>query len=75
MALISKDTPGMKQYRKKPVVIHAKQMTEPFEVMTLEGLMRGSTGDYLVIGVKGEAYPVREDIFLETYEEADDDQS
>jgi hypothetical protein len=37
-------------------------------VGTLEGNMRAKTGDYIVRGVKGEIYPVRADIFAETYE-------
>lgn len=39
-----------------------------FEVHTLEGVMRGGPDDWLVRGVKGELYPVRHDIFEETYE-------
>ena len=43
-------------------------MNAPFTVKTLEGEMRGNAGDYLVTGIKGEQYPVRKDIFEETYE-------
>ena len=35
---------------------------------TLEGEMHVSDGDYIVKGVKGEFYPVKKEIFLETYE-------
>lgn len=59
----------MKQYRKKPLVITAEQQSNHFRVDTLEGIMYGNPGDYLVIGIKGEKYPVRRDIFEETYEE------
>lgn len=36
-------------------------------VKTLEGNMKANAGDYIIKGVKGEFYPCREDIFLETY--------
>lgn len=35
---------------------------------TLEGEMRCSVGDYVIKGIKGEFYPCKEDIFLQTYE-------
>lgn len=35
---------------------------------TLEGNMTVRKGDYIIKGVKGEFYPCREDIFLETYD-------
>ena len=37
-------------------------------IKTLEGDMRAIKGDYILKGVKGELYPCRRDIFLETYE-------
>lgn len=46
----------------------AKQMDKDFEVETLEGTMKGHKGDYLVIGIKGEQYVVKEEIFKETYQ-------
>lgn len=60
---------GWKRYRKKPVIIKARQMDGKFAVDTLEGQMHGNKGDYLVRGVKGEFYPVKKEIFEETYEE------
>lgn len=38
------------------------------EIQTLEGTMRANYGDYIVKGVQGEYYPVKPDIFHETYE-------
>ena len=58
----------LKLYRKRPVVIFAAQMDEPFEVETLEGTMRGSAGDYLIRGIVGEFYPCKPSIFEATYE-------
>lgn len=43
----------------------------PFaEIETLEGLMKASTGDFIIQGVKGEFYPCKPDIFLATYDKA-----
>jgi len=41
------------------------------EIKTLEGVMRGETGDYIIKGVKGEIYPCKPDIFALTYEPVD----
>lgn len=60
-----------KKFRKKPVVIQAAEMGCDFTVPTLEGKMQGSKGDFLIIGVRGEAYPCKREIFFETYEDAD----
>lgn len=38
------------------------------QIQTLEGLMRGNGGDYIIKGVQGEIYPCKPDIFLVTYE-------
>jgi hypothetical protein len=59
-------------YRKRPLVIWAKKMREPFEVVTLEGTMSGKAGDYLIKGVEGEEYPCDAEIFKKTYERADE---
>lgn len=37
-------------------------------IVTLEGIMEASPGDYIIRGVKGEFYPCKPDIFTETYE-------
>lgn len=38
------------------------------EIHTLEGVMRGDLGDWIIQGVKGELYPCKPDIFAATYE-------
>jgi hypothetical protein len=43
-------------------------MDEVFEVNTLEGIMTGNAGDYLMMGVSGEYYPCAQDIFEKSYE-------
>lgn len=85
----------MSKFRKKPVVIEARQFTDDdsayailrwaggpvgvvsdcgilsLEVLTLEGTMRASRGDWIIRGVKGEFYPCKPDVFAATYEQAD----
>ena len=56
-------------YRKKPIVITAQKMDEPFQVETLEGVMSGKAGDYLVTGIRGEQYPCDSAIFEASYDE------
>jgi hypothetical protein len=58
----------MGKFRKKPVVIEAIQITRPMTVTTLEGVMSGNVGDWLITGVKGEQYFCKPDIFEATYE-------
>ena len=38
-------------------------------IITLEGDMKASKGDYIIKGVKGEFYPCKPDIFEQSYEE------
>ena len=37
-------------------------------VNTLEGVMQGSPGDWIIRGINGEYYPCKRDIFLKTYD-------
>ena len=37
-------------------------------IPTLEGNMKASVSDWIIKGVSGEFYPIRNDIFHETYE-------
>ena len=59
---------NFKACMKKPVAVLAVQMNEEFIVTTLEGPLKGHSGDYLIVGVRGERYPIRKDIFEETYD-------
>ena len=38
-------------------------------IETLEGVLRGNAGDYIIQGVKGEIYACKPDIFALTYEQ------
>ena len=60
-----------KFYVKRPVPVLAVQVDDDFVIDTLEGTLVGKKGDYLVMGVKGELYPVKKDIFEQTYEPVD----
>ena len=40
-------------------------------IYTLEGVMTGDKGDWIIKGVKGECYPCKPDIFEQTYEPAE----
>jgi hypothetical protein len=63
-----------KRYRKKPVIISARLWTGPgvLTILTLEGEMTASPGDYIITGVAGEKYPCKPQIFLATYEPVDE---
>jgi hypothetical protein len=62
------------KYRKKPVVIDAILNTgPPVTIKTLEGTMIAETGDWIIMGVKGERYPCKPDIFDMTYEAVEED--
>lgn len=53
---------------KKVIPIKVVQIQEPFIVETMEGSMTGKAGDYLVVGIKGDIYPIDQQIFEETYD-------
>jgi hypothetical protein len=63
----------MAKYRKRPVVIDAVKLTRAVDIHTLEGVMRGEVGDWLITGVKGEQYACKDDIFQATYDVVPDD--
>jgi hypothetical protein len=54
--------------RKKPISVSAVEMNDYFEVITMEGVMTGRPGDFLIRGIKDELYPCQRNIFLESYE-------
>ncbi len=56
------------EYRKK-TTIRAVKMSAEFEVVTIEGSVKGKAGDWLAKGVNGELYPINAEVFEKTYEE------
>lgn len=43
-----------------------------FNILTLEGMMKISLGDYVIKGIKGEFYPCKPDIFEASYEKVNE---
>jgi len=57
-----------KEAIKKPIRIKCVQINEPFMVETMEGTLKGKPGDWLMVGVNGEMYPIDQEIFRKTYD-------
>ena len=49
-------------------VEHDGDAPHALAVRTLEGTMRADVGDWVIKGIRGEFYPIKGDIFSETYE-------
>jgi len=59
----------MPKFKKKPIIVEATQVEEPTNVLTMDqGRVRALPGDWIITGIKGEQYPCKNDIFVETYE-------
>ena len=56
-----------RQAVKKPIPVRCVQMQEAFTVETMEGTLSGKAGDWLMVGVAGEMYPIDREIFEKTY--------
>ena len=41
------------------------------DINTLEGIMKSDKGDYIILGVNGEVYPCKPDIFEKTYDKSE----
>lgn len=62
------DPGAWKAYRKKPIQVKARKVVREEKIETLEGVMTARPGDFVIMGVKGEFYPCKPDIFEKTYE-------
>lgn len=49
--------------------VNVDGLTSSLGIATLEGEMMATASDWIIQGVKGEFYPVKDAIFRETYEE------
>lgn len=58
---------NFKKAVKKPIPVKCFQIDEEFEVQTLEGVMKGKKGDWLMVGILGEMYLCDSAIFDKTY--------
>ena len=58
-----------KKARKKPVVVHFREVTEKEVINTREGQQTAfPEQDFIIRGVEGEEYPIKKDIFEKTYD-------
>lgn len=59
----------MKKYKvvKNRIPISAFQTNKPMDIQTLEGTMHADAGDWILTGIEGEQWPVKEEIFKKTY--------
>jgi hypothetical protein len=57
-----------KEAIKRPLKIRCVQIGEDFEVETMEGVLKGKKGDWLMVGVEGEVYPCENSIFRASYD-------
>ncbi|KAF0376483.1 hypothetical protein [Pediococcus acidilactici] len=53
---------------KKPIIVDVYQTDKPMDIKTLEGTMHANKGDWIITGVDGEQWPVKDSIFQKTYE-------
>lgn len=60
------------KFIKKPLVVNAHQMQQPFQIHTSEGVMRGKKGDWLIEGINGEMYPCRNAVFHKSFDAVPD---
>ena len=44
------------------------RFADEIRIFTLEGYMTATDGDYIIIGVEGEIYPCKPEIFKKTYD-------
>jgi hypothetical protein len=54
-----------------PRVVYDPQQRCAF-IDTLEGRMRADIGDWIILGVKGELYPCKPDVFEASYDPVED---
>ena len=53
---------------KKPIPVEAYQTDKGLIIKTLEGDMTANPGDWILTGINGEQWPVRNEIFKKTYD-------
>ncbi len=65
---MSFDNLNWRKARKKPIIVEYAELDKPCVIQTLEGRLYAHPKDEFIIrGIKGEFYPIRKDIFYETY--------
>jgi len=51
---------------------YAQNLDGTVSIETLEGTMIANKGDFIIMGIKGEMYPCKPDIFEATYEKVEE---
>lgn len=54
-----------------PEEFRDNRIGRPLGIVTLEGIMHISKGDWIIRGIKGEYYPCKPDVFEATYEKVE----
>jgi len=62
----------MPRFRRKSVEIEARKIMKAMTIKTLDGIMFGNPGDWLVTGIRGEQYFMKRGIFVKMYEPVDE---
>ena len=60
---------GFHLYHKR-VTFLSRRMPEAFAVYTPDGLQQGAAGDYVILNLSGECWPIPARLFQETYGQA-----
>jgi hypothetical protein len=60
---------GFRLYHKR-VTFLARRMSEAFAVYTPEGMQQGAAGDYVILNLAGECWPIPARLFEQTYGQA-----
>ena len=62
---------GYSEFTKLPIPVKARKTKRMIIIQTLEGDMRAMPGDWVITGINGEKYPVKDEIFKKTYRPSD----
>ena len=57
---------GFRLYHRR-VTFLARRMPEAFAVYTPDGMQQGAAGDYVILNLSGECWPIRAGLFEQTY--------
>lgn len=62
------------KYKKKPIPVNARLLTETEVVLTAHGRVRAEPGDWILSDpMSGDTWPIKPDIFAATYEPVDEE--
>ena len=63
----------MKMYCKKPINVHARQLTQSELVLTAHGKIRAEAGDWVLTDPStGDTWPVKQNFFADNYVEVEE---